>query len=847
MAAPEHVAVGKARNRRSGHARLKSALVLRDALACELGLALPAAMAQLRTTEDNVGCAQALAEGHYLHALASVCTADAAYLGELDGQLRTACVRVRFAPRYAQYLALLLFAHWVQAQFDDADALLQRLNAYLAGHKPKAADVAAELKPFEPQDLQLAAFWMATAAGKTHVLHVCLALLYKRRAWQRLLLITPSEALTRQHADKLRALGAWAVFAYPADGDASALGHLAADTVIVLDINKLALEKKGDGLTLPTSLFGDGGNLVLVDEGHKGQKSGAGVWKAVQADLAGMNAPIAAQRGLLIEFSATFGQVVEAENALGRYARSIVFDYAYDRFHQDRYGKDFWHVRVHSGAEASADTQRDTLTAALLAFWHQVACFRSAAAQQAAAQLGLQVAAPLWVLLGLSVIGSSKTKDDVAQTSDVVDVLRFLHGILTQPDRLTACIGQLAHTATVGTDLLPPEVRQIVTDAKCAAAIPDDPTALQVLAERVLADCFGWQTGDKPVLRLLRAATGELGLGLLRGDTASYWGVVNVGDAVGLKKALESNGLAVQDDALGGSLFAALDAPGSGVNVLIGSRRFAEGWDNFRACSLTLLRLGQGEGSLIIQMFGRVVRFAGVDGDGKRLQRPPPALAPLQTAYVFGLKSGYLDVFLQSLGDNGVLESQHIDCPLLPTPVPALLQAVRAIAPVAHEFAAPVLGADWVTGINEVTLSLGASMATSRLQDGTVTALQGKLGQDITQQFKNLLPLVDRGALFCALIEWRREQRWWNLSFDRAAVDAALASDKFRVTGLEDMLRVRQGADLQRLQRLALSLVRRMFEAAYRKQRGRYSRYALTANVQGGVPDQYFKEVCVGD
>ena len=58
--------------KRSGHARLKSAQVLRDALAVELGLALPAAMAQLRTTEENIGSAPALADGHYLAALASV-------------------------------------------------------------------------------------------------------------------------------------------------------------------------------------------------------------------------------------------------------------------------------------------------------------------------------------------------------------------------------------------------------------------------------------------------------------------------------------------------------------------------------------------------------------------------------------------------------------------------------------------------------------------------------------------------------------------------------------------------------------------------------------------------------
>ena len=73
-----------------------------------------------------------------------------------------------------------------------------------------------------------------------------------------------------------------------------------------------------------------------------------------QADLAGIDAPMPAQRGLLIEFSATFGQVAEGEHAFDRYAKAVIFDYAYDRFHQDRYGKDFWHVRVQAREDASA-------------------------------------------------------------------------------------------------------------------------------------------------------------------------------------------------------------------------------------------------------------------------------------------------------------------------------------------------------------------------------------------------------------------------------------------------------------------------------------------------------------
>ncbi|MDP2823463.1 MAG: DEAD/DEAH box helicase family protein [Sulfuritalea sp.] len=696
--------------KRSGHARLKAALVLRDALAAELGIPLAAAMAQLRTVENNIGAAHGLTDGKYLEALGSVCQGETTQLSALDADVRQACGRVRFAPRYAQYLALMQFAHWMDAQLDDAAAFLLRLNVYLGAHKPKGEAVSE----FVEADLQLAAFWMATAAGKTHVLHACLALLEKRRPWDRLIVITPSESLTRQHADKLRELGAWEVFAYPMDGDASAMGRLPPDAVIVLDINKLASEKKGDGVTVPTSVFADGRNLVFVDEGHKGQKSEASVWKALQADLAGIDAPMPAHRGLLIEFSATFGQVAEGEHAFDRYAKAVVFDYAYDRFHQDRYGKDFWHVRVQARDEASDAARRQTLTAALLAFWHQVACFRSTDGKQAAASRGLQVAAPLWVLLGLSVIGSSKNKDDAAQTSDVVDVLTYLSTMLAHPAKLTESLRSLLATTTAGADMLPAAVRQATAGWEVKA-----------LAERVLADCFGWQQGDKAVMRLIKAATGELGLGLLRGDTSHYYGVVNVGDAAGLKKALESARLEVEDDAMSSSLFAALDASGSGLNVLIGSRRFAEGWDNYRASSLTLLRLGQGEGSLIIQMFGRVVRFAGVGGDGKRLDKPPAELAPLQTAYVFGLKSGYLDTFLHSLADNGVPDSRRIE--------------------------------------------------------------------------------------------------------------------KFEILGLPGMLNVREANDLWRLNRLASTVVRRLFEGAYRKQENRKSRITLGAVPM--EPDCYVKEV----
>jgi hypothetical protein len=73
---------------------------------------------------------------------------------------------------------------------------------------------------------------------------------------------------------------------------------------------------------------------------------------------------------MLIEFSATFGQVAEADHAFDRYAKSVVYDYPYDRFHTDLYGKDF-DVRNLQGAPGTDDAHEDALAASLVAYWHQ--------------------------------------------------------------------------------------------------------------------------------------------------------------------------------------------------------------------------------------------------------------------------------------------------------------------------------------------------------------------------------------------------------------------------------------------------------------------------------------------
>ncbi len=456
----------------------------------------------------------------------------------------------------------------------------------------------------------------------------------------------------------------------------------------------------------------------------------------------------------------------------------------------------------------------------------------------------MQIAKPLWVLLGLSVIGG-KNKSDQEQTSDVVDVLRYLFGILHGPEYLAGDLQNVINLHIDGSDLLPPQARLAVSGYDTKA-----------LAERILSDVFGWQHGDQPVFRLLKGASGELGLGLLRADETFYFGVVNVGDVAGLKKALElkadsvlitasvSKGiLSVEEDALSGSLFDTLSLPHSRLNVLIGSRRFAEGWDNYRASSLTLLRLGQGEGSLIIQMFGRVVRFAGCGGDGRRLRNPSNELKPLQTAYVYGLRSKYLAAFLTGLYENGVPNIREQICPFVPTlPEPNPLRSVETILPKPSEFTVDLTGNTWLNAIKKASLSYGATVDVSSIDKNGIATTQGKAGEDITRLFKTRMGVVDKDAVYREMLGFKRQQRWWNMRFDMEAIEAVLTSDRYQIFGLPTVLELQSHSDLTRFNRIATTIVRRLFENAYRKREAQGSSYQLINAEQSGIPQSYRKE-----
>src|SRR5690606_13410087 len=113
----------------------------------------------------------------------------------------------------------------------------------------------------------------------------------------------------------------------------------------------------------------------------------------------------------------------------------------------------------------------------------------------------------------------------------------------------------------------------------------------------------------------LKGAEGELGL--REGDN-DYFGVINVGDEKKLHDlALNNHVLGTERD-FSDSLFKKINEDTSSINLLIGSKKFSEGWSSWRVSSMGLMNVGTREGSQIIQLFGRGVRLKGYNFSLKR-------------------------------------------------------------------------------------------------------------------------------------------------------------------------------------------------------------------------------------
>lgn len=542
--------------------------------------------------------------------------------------------------KYFQYLALLFTEIYLDHYFRDPKVLLAALNDQIAAYNDDK-DVADQLKLLDadteawPQ-LNKLAFWMATGSGKTLVMHAHILQFQfyldkygRSRELNRIILLTPNEGLSQQHLREFEIAGIAAEI-FNKDGR----GLFVGQAVEILEVTRLR-DDMGDK-TVAVDAF-EGNNLVLVDEGHRGASGGGdGAWMRFRNALC--------EKGFSFEYSATFGQAVKGNPGLiDVYAKNTLFDYSYRYFYGDGFGKDYQILNL------DEVTQRDHrelyLTACLLSFFQQQRLY----AERESVFRPFLIDKPLWIFVGGSVTATLAKQD----ASDIVEILKFLARYVADRagsiQRIQLVLNQGLVTAT-GTNLFAGRFAYLNT---CGL------TAAQVF-EETLATLFNAPGGGQLYVENLKGATGEIALRL--GAENDAFGVINVGDDAKLVKLCEENGLATGDREFSGSLFHEINQPHSPVNLLIGSKKFTEGWSSWRVSTMGLMNVGKGEGAQIIQLFGRGVRLKGYRMSLKRSSRVdlpegvgrPKHIAVLETLGIFGIHADYMAQFRDFLEEEGL-------------------------------------------------------------------------------------------------------------------------------------------------------------------------------------------------
>jgi hypothetical protein len=562
--------------------------------------------------------------------------------------------------KYYQYLALLFTEIYLDRYFRDPYELAQSIGATIesfnetlsAEHRVTPFVGTRDSRPL----LNKLAFWMATGSGKTLLMHAHL-LQYRQhvsthcraRDHNRIILLTPNEGLSLQHLREFEVAGIRAeLFRKDATGSAG--------VVEILEVTKLR-DEEGEK-TVAVESF-EGNNLVLVDEGHRGAKAGeAGAWMRARNTLC--------ENGFSFEYSATFGQAVTSTPAMSDlYARSVLFDYSYRWFHADGFGKDYEILNLED--DTDPEWLATYLTGCLLAFFQQQRVYRV----QRDVLSVFNVEPPLMLFVGGSVTATLGKQE----TSDIVEILQFMSMYVTHRNKTIKRIRRLLHEGLVNSSA------ENIFAGRFGHLNGTGLTASEIFQES-LELVFNSPGGGALHLENLKGVPGEIALRVGSNDT---FGLVNVGDAGSLAKRCREAGLDVDDSRFSDSMFHELERSGSTVNVLIGAKKFTEGWNSWRVSTIGLMNVGRGEGAQIIQLFGRGVRLKGHEMSLKRSRRAelptdlvrPPHMDVLETLHVFGVRADYMMRFGKILQEERNEKRIELVLPLLKTLGTRRLKTIR--------------------------------------------------------------------------------------------------------------------------------------------------------------------------
>lgn len=725
--------------------------------------------------------------------------------------------------KYFQYMALLFTEIYLDKYFSDKTTLQSELNSFIEfNHGKNGIDFNA-VSLFKlgnnDNDLNKLAYWNATGSGKTLLMHINILQYHYylkmhniEKGLNRIIVLTPNEGLSKQHLKEFAQSGMEAELF-----DKTGPNLFSGQKIEIIDIHKL--EETSGNKTVAVEAF-EGNNLVLVDEGHRG--AGGTDWKDKRNRLC--------ESGFSFEYSATFGQAVHALSGakqkvlIDEYGKATLFDYSYRYFFKDGYGKDFQILNLNEQWHQPGMEERVILylTASLLSFYEQLLVFRD----NGKSIESFLIDKPLMIFVGGKVT-AVRTVGGETQ-SDVVEILKFLSAFVKE-EVISINNIKLILDARDG---LNNESGQSIFRNAFREIRKSGKTPTQVYHD-VLNEIFNSTVAGATLhIDNLKGQDGEIGL---RIGNADYFGVINVGDDKKLLTICKEQNILVDERDFSDSLFHDINGKHSKVNVLIGSKKFSEGWSSWRVSTMGLLNIGRGEGSEIIQLFGRGVRLKGYKFSLKRSTaldvslRPayiPDVLPILETLNIFGLRADYMQQFKDYLEEEGLptdSDFEKITVDILPTITnlsEKKLKYIRVkdgsnfkrdvlVDAVLSANVSPVL-IDWYPKVQVLKSSKLTNVTT------VVAIEEGKLDSIHTA-------FLDWNRIYFDIQKFKNERSWYNVNLSIDALkDILLSPDWYTLQIPSTELELNDYNKVKLWHELALSLLKSFIERLYNYQKNKF-------------------------
>ncbi len=544
-----------------------------------------------------------------------------------------------------QYFALLFTEIYLDYYFklksskdtkDFIDVFLNKALEKITKH--------SEIENYTEQDLDKLCYWMATGSGKTLIMHVnYLQYLHYADKYNleinNVILITPNEDLSKQHEKQFNKSNLKSM-------QISKKNYKAKTTYIkIIDINKIR-EKAGPE-TVSYKAFGKN-NLILVDEGHRG--ASGKTWMKYRSDIA--------KEGFTLEYSATFQDTKKGSDYLSDYKKTILYDYSYKYYHNDGYGKDY---------EISNTNQKDNdnyyenliMLGNLLSFFEQKKLYQT---YKKPLELDFNIEDPLWILVGSKVVEKSTDTLTKSIKSDILKFVRFLHELKTKRQYFLNEIKKIFENKT---PLKYKNTNESFFENKYQYLKEEYNNNYDQLFQDIFKTVLYTSNNDaKLILEDIKGSDGEIGL-RYTDSGAKYFGLIYVGkgnDKKIIKSAKDKN-ILTSEQSIKESLFQTLNKKDieHPLNILIGAKKFIEGWDNYRISSMLLMNFAKSKGVSAIQLFGRGVRLHGYNNSMKRSNKLNPPiknqtlkkyLPIIETLNVFGIQAKYMDSFREELEED---------------------------------------------------------------------------------------------------------------------------------------------------------------------------------------------------